>query len=93
MALDWDRFAVRALHSLTPFSGCPKFVASLTNHVKGIPVRLAGAVFGVQSPQQVCIPFLNGLPPDDWPFFRNKNPVARVKRGNGGGIIIVYCLI
>jgi hypothetical protein len=78
MALDWERLAVLGLNSITPFSGCPKFVASRTNHVKGIPVYLAGAVFGVQPLQHLCIPFLNGLPTGDRPPRRSKNRVARV---------------
>jgi hypothetical protein len=58
-----------------------------------IPVQLAGAVFGAQPLQHVCIPSLNGLPTDDWPPCRNKNRVERVIRGDGGGIAVVYCLI
>ena len=78
IALDWERFAVLALPSLTPFSGCPQFVASRTYQVNGIPVQLGDVVFGVPPLVQVCMPFLNGLPTDDWPLCRNKNRVARV---------------
>jgi hypothetical protein len=71
IALDWDRFAVLALPSLTPFSGCPRFVASRAYQVKGIPVDLVDAVFGVPPLVHVRKPFLNGLPTGDWPLWRN----------------------
>ena len=47
IAADCDRFAVLAMSSLTPFSGCPHFVASRTDQVRGIPVDLGDVVFGV----------------------------------------------
>src|SRR5260370_35224838 len=47
IALDCQRFAVLALPSVTPFSGCPHFVASRTDQVIGIPVDLVDQVFGV----------------------------------------------
>ena len=86
IAPDWQRFAVLALPSHTPVSGCPKFVASRANHVK---LGLAAQVFGAPELVQVCIPFLNGFLTDDWPVWRNKNRVARVMRGDGGGIVVV----
>jgi hypothetical protein len=73
IALDWDRFAGFALPSLTQFSGCPQFVASRTYQVRGIPVHLGDTVFGVPPLVQVCKPFLNGLPTDDWPLCRNSD--------------------
>jgi len=50
MAPDWERFAVFTLPSLTPFCGCPQFVASRTDQVNGIPVQLGDVVFGVPPP-------------------------------------------
>jgi hypothetical protein len=54
-----------------------------------MPVHLAGAVFGVQLLQHVCIPSLNGLPTGDWPPCRNKNRVSRVVSGESSGIVVV----
>ena len=68
IALDWDRFAGLALSSLTPFSGGPESVASRTYRVNDIPVHLVDGVFRVPPLVQVCKPFLNGLPTDDWPL-------------------------
>ena len=82
-----------ALPSLTPFSGCPCFVASRTYQVNAIPVDLIGGVFGGVPPLvNVRKPFLNGLPTGDWPLCRNKNRVTGVKCGNSGGIVVVYSL-
>src|SRR6516225_11014421 len=92
MALDWDGFAGLALPSLTPFSGCPEFVAGRTYHVNDVPVDLVDAVFGFPPLVQVRPPFLNGLPTDDWPLCRNKDRVSRVVSGNGGGIVVVFSL-
>ena len=62
--------------------------------MKGIPVDLVDAVFGVPPLVHVRKPFLNGLPTGDcWPPWLNKNRVARVKRGTSGGIVVVVCFI
>ena len=53
IALDWDRFAVLALPSLTKFSGCPQFVASRTYQVRGISVQFVDVVFDVDVSQLV----------------------------------------
>jgi hypothetical protein len=60
--------------------------------VKGFPVHLASALFGVQLLQHVCIPSLNGLPTGDWPRRRKKNRVSRVVSGESSGIVVVSCL-
>ena len=75
----WHKLTIAgyALPSRTIFSGCPECVASRADPVKGIPVGLADAVFGVPRLPQVCIPFLNGLPTDDGSLRRKKNRIAR----------------
>jgi hypothetical protein len=83
-ALDLDRAAGVALPGITPFSGCPQLIASRTYQVRGIPIELGDVAFGVPSLEQVCIPFLNGLPTVDWSSVRHKNRVVREERSDGG---------
>ena len=40
--------------------------------------------------EQVCIPFLDSLPPVDWSSFRHINRILRKARGGSGGIVLVY---
>src|SRR6516225_8022243 len=91
----WHKLTIGgfALPSLTIFSGCPECVASRADPVKGIPVDLDDGVFGVPRLPQVCIPFLNGLPTDGGSSRRPKNRIARVLRDNGGGIVVLVCLL
>ena len=41
----------------------------------------------------VCKPLFDGLPTPDWSFVRDKSRVLREERGQGGGIVVVFCLV
>src|SRR5580700_445179 len=43
--------------------------------------------------EQVCIMFLGGLPTVNRSFVRHINRVLREGRGQGGGIVVVPCLV
>jgi hypothetical protein len=60
-ALHFNRISAFHRNSLTPFSDPPCLVASRTDSVRGILIRLALKVVGMKLLEHVCIPFFYGL--------------------------------
>jgi hypothetical protein len=99
------RTEVLALNSRSPYSGRPQLIgsrafhatrayhASRAYHVRGILIDGDEAVAEMKLREQVCMIFLYGRPTDNRSSVCHKNPVLREERGDGGGIVLVGCII
>src|SRR5271165_3298376 len=95
IALELYRIAALALNidRTTPFSGFPHLIASRAYSVGGIVIERNKMVTEMHLLEHVCKMFLDGLPTINWTLVRHLDRVLGVERGQGGGIVVVVCIV
>ena len=88
-ALHFNRISAFDRNSLTPFSDPPCLVASRTDTIRGILIRLAFKVVGMELLEHVCIPFFYGLPTVNGPGVCHKYCVVSEELTYRGRVVSV----
>src|SRR5208337_706460 len=93
VALELYRTEVLAFKRLTPCSGFPHLIASRTYNVRGTLIEGGESVAEMHFLELIYKVFLDGLSTVNLSCVRHQNRVLRVERDQGGGIVVVVCIV
>ena len=93
VTFDLKRIAAPDLISHTPLSVFPGLIPIRSYNVRGIRIVVGDSIVAkMHIPEQVCVVFLDGLPPLHRSSLLDEDGIFREQRGQGGGIVVVPCL-